>query len=323
MIFLDSEFHELAEVEVDIDIEVGTTEGASNDFELTDVPMDDFDIAGIYMPGSEIGGLIEYVKDRTDQDYSIWRGYSWRGLMSKSILMPPAGSNYLIVSGEANDIIASLLNNRLGNIFTASTESSGLTITSYQFPLYINLADGIELMLESYGYRMKITAQKVAAGDPIQILVEAVPASLVAGTYNEDNGIPMTFELDDMGINHLICGGSGELQSRMIRHLYIGENGEVTTTQYYFGLNERQEFYDYGNAQSEADLIDNGIKRLLEISSHRTLTIEAPVDLDLDIGDIIQGTFPDGTVIRSPIVKKIFKIKGGTLKTEYKIKGEQ
>lgn len=323
MILIDSALHELGDIEFDVDLEIGSTEKSTNDFELNSNILFAKDTAGFYIPGTEIGGLIEYSKDRTDQDYSTLKGYTWRGLLSKSIIMPPSGSNYKIVSGEANSVIASMLSGILGDFFTVSTAASGCTITNYQFPLYINMLDGLEGMLEAYGYRLKITANKVASNQPIQILVEAVEAQLIKGTYNEDNGIPMSFESDNMGINHLICGGSGELQNRMIRHLYIDSDGNVSTTQYYFGFDERQEFYDYANAESEDDLLDYGKKRLLELASHRTLKMEAPEDYELEIGDLVQGVFPDGTIIRSPIVQKIYKIENGMISTEYKIKGEE
>lgn len=323
MILIDSALHELGDIEFDVDLEIGSTEKSTNDFEVNSNILFAKDTAGFYIPGTEIGGLIEYSKDRTDQDYSTLKGYTWRGLLSKSIIMPPSGSNYKIVSGEANSVIASMLSGILGDFFTVSTSASGCTITNYQFPLYINMLDGLEGMLEAYGYRLKITANKVASNQPIQILVEAVEAQLIKGTYNEDNGIPMSFESDNMGINHLICGGSGELQNRMIRHLYIDSDGNVSTTQYYFGFDERQEFYDYANAESEDDLLDYGKKRLLELASHRTLKMEAPEDYELEIGDLVQGVFPDGTIIRSPIVQKIFKIENGMISTEYKIKGEE
>lgn len=323
MILINSTLHELGEIDCDVDLEVGSTDESTNDFEMNSNVLFSRDTAGFYVPGTEIGGLVEYDKEKTDQDYATLRGYSWRGLLSKNIIMPPSGSDYKIVSGEANSVIASMLSGVLGDFFTISTEDSGCTITNYQFPLYVNMLDGLEGMLEAYGYRLKITAQKVAASQPIQILVEAVEAQLVKGTFNEDNGIPMTFETDNMGINHLICGGSGELQQRMIRHLYIDENGNVSTTQYYFGFKERQEFFDYTNAESEDDLIDNGTKRLLEIASFKKLTMEAPEDYELEIGDLVQGVFPDGTIIRSPIVQKIYKIENGIINTEYKIKGEE
>ena len=323
MILLDANLHEVGDIECDIDVEVGTSEDSTNDFELESNVLFSRDTAGFYIPGTEIGGLIEYTKDWTDQDVTKLKGYTWRGLMSKSIIMPPSGSNYKVVSGEANSIIASMLSGVLGDFFTVSTEDSGCTISSYQFPLYINMLDGLEGMLETYGYRLQITAQKIASNEPIQILVEAVEATLISGTYNEDNGIPMSFEVDNMGINHLICGGSGELQNRMIRHLYIDANGNISTTKYYTGFRERQEFYDYGNAESEDDLIDNGKKRLLEVASYKKLTMEAPEEYELFVGDLIQGVFPDGTVIQKPIVQKIYKISNGTVSEEYKVKGEE
>lgn len=322
MILLDANRRELGYLNCDVDVDVGTTEASTNDFEIVRDSLMSSDVGGFYEPGTEIGGMIEYLDDSTDSDATKFRGYTWRGLLSKGVIMPPAGSNYRVVSGEANSIIASLLNGFLGGFFTVSTEDSGLTISSYQFPLYVNNLDGIEGMLEKYGYRLKITGQKISSGASIQILLEAVQAQRVAGTYNQDNGIPMQFIVDKMGINHLICGGSGELQQRMIRHLYIDADGNVSTTQYYTGFQERTEFYDYANAESEDDLIYYGTQRLLEVASSKTLKMKAPDDYELDIGDLVQGTFPDGTVIVSPIVEKIYKISGGLLSVEYKIKGE-
>lgn len=323
MILLDANLHELGSAEADVDIEIGTSEDSTNDFEFNRNSLICYNPGGFYIPGTEMGGIIEYLKDRTDEDATVFRGYTWRGLLMKSIIMPPVGYDYLTVSGEANDILTSLLSGVLGDIFTVSTKDSGLIITNYQFPLYVNLLDGIDVMLAQYDYRLKITAQKVASGQPIQILIEAVKAQVVAGTYNQDNGIPMTFILDNMGINHLICGGQGELQNRMIRHLYIDSNGVISQTQYYFGFEERTEFFDYPSAESEDDLIDNGTKRLLEVASHKTMYMQAPDNNDLNVGDIVQGTFPDGTIIRSPIIQKVFKISGGLLTVNYKIKGEE
>lgn len=323
MIFLDENLHELGASDTDIDVEIGTSEDATNDFEFKCDGECPTGVAGFYIPDTEIGGMIEYSKSKTDQDYSTLKGYTWRGLLAMSVILPPAGSNYKTVTGEANQIIDSMLSGVLGDFFTVSTEDSGLTITGYQFPLYINLLDGLEGMLEKYGYRLKITASKVASNQPIEILIEAVEAKLIEGTFDEDNGIPMTFEENYMGINHLICGGSGELQQRMIRHLYIDNNGTVSQTQYYFGFDERTQFYDYSSAESEDDLIDYGTKRLLELASHKTLKMQAPDDYELEVGDLIQGVFPDRTIIRKPIVSKVYKIQNGLLSNDYKIKGEE
>lgn len=324
MILLDEQLHELGEVESDLDVEVGTSEDSTNDFEFFSNRLFSKDTAGFYVPGTEIGGMIEYTKEKTDEDVATLRGYTWRGLLSKAgPIMPPSGDDYMIVSGEANSVIATLLSGVLGDFFAVSTAASGCTITSYQFPLYINYLDGIEGMLEEYGYRLKITADKVAANQPIVVKIEAVQAQLVQGTFNLDNGIPMTFEVDNMGINHLVCGGAGELQQRMIVDLYIDNTGVVSQTPYYTGFKERTAFFDYPNAESSDDLIAEGTKELLELASSKKMTIEAPEDYELEVGDLVQGAFPDGTVIQSPIVQKVYKITDGIVSEEYKIKGEE
>ncbi len=322
MIVLDSYLHELGEIETDIDIEYGTSEDSTNDFEVTDAQMQNVAAGGFYIPGTEIGGLFDYVKINSDSDFRVYKGFTWRGLLKNSIIMPDAGEDYKIVSGDANVVISNILSGLFGGIFSVSTEDSGLTLSNYQFPLYINLLDGIEGMLEKNDYRLKITAQKVQSHRPIRILLEAVPAVQVSGTYNEDNGIAMSYVIDNMGINHLICGGSGELQNRMIRHLYIDNNGNISSTQYYFGLDERTAFYDYPNAESEDDLLEYGMQQLKELASSKSLTMQAPEQFDLEIGDKVRGVFPDGTEIISPIVSKVYKISNGTMKIELKIKGE-
>lgn len=322
MIVLDSYLHELGEIETDIDIEYGTSEDSTNDFEVTDAQMQNVAAGGFYIPGTEIGGLFDYVKINSDSDFRVYKGFTWRGLLKNSIIMPDAGEDYKIVSGDANVVISNMLSGLFGGIFSVSAEDSGLTLSNYQFPLYINLLDGIEGMLEKNDYRLKITAQKVQSHRPIQILLEAVPAVQVSGTYNEDNGIAMSYVIDNMGINHLICGGSGELQNRMIRHLYIDNNGNISSTQYYFGLEERTAFYDYPNAESEDDLLEYGMQQLKELASSKSLTMQAPEQFDLEIGDKVRGVFPDGTEIISPIVSKVYKISNGTMKIELKIKGE-
>ena len=53
------------------------------------------------------------------------------------------------------------------------------------------------------------------------------------------------------------------------------------------------------------------------------LSIKAPEEQPLEIGDIVRGLFPDGSVIQSPVVSKIYKISNGLLHTECKVKGEE
>lgn len=324
LILFDENRAEIGRVDIDLDIEFGSSTDSENTFEINTATIQSLEPYGFYIDGTEIGGIFEYSFASTENDYQTLQGFSWRGLMSKSIIMPPSGSDYYtITSTEANTAIATLLENVLGGFFTVSTEDSGLTIDSYQFPLYINTLDGIETMLESYGYRLHIWAEKSAVGEPVSINVEAVEATQVSGVYNVDNRIPMNFTINNMGINHLICGGSGELQNREIVDLYINSSGAVSQTQYYTGFAERIAFYDYPTAESTQDLIDYGTERLLELASYKSMNMKAPSDYDLNIGDTVRGVFPDLTEIISPIVNIIYKIEEGLTTVEYKIKGEE
>lgn len=319
IILFDENMHEIGSVDIDLDIEVGTSD-ASNDFQIITSELAKYDAAGFYIEGMEYGGFFEYQKNVSDSDVTEYKGFTWRGLLTKSLILPPEGEDYKIVSGEANSIISTMLSSVLGGLFNVPSESSGLTITSYQFPLYIDTMSGLERMLEAYGYRLSIHADKGDSG--VEITVEAVEAELVAGTYNNDSEVPMTFINDQMGINHLLCAGNGELQERMKVDLYLDENGDVSQTQTFFGFDERTAFYDYGSAQSMDDLIDNGKKRLLELASHLSLSIDTPDRNDLEVGDIVRGTFPGGIVVTLPIVKKIFKIVNGNTQTEVYVKGD-
>jgi hypothetical protein len=322
IILFDSNYREIGQVDIDVDIEVGTASDSSNDFVMSTATIQSLDPYGWYIDGTELGGTFEYSQCSTEHDYSTLMGWSWRGVMALSIISPPANSDYKVVSGEANTIIRSMLANVLGGFFNVSTRDSGLTLNNYQFPLYINTLDGIEGMLEKNGYRLQIVTKKASLGEPVKVYVEAVPSEQVQGAFNKDNRIPMTFTNNNMGINHLICAGEGQLQERMKVDLYLDENGNVSQTQHFFGFEERTQFYGYSGAESEQDLIDNGTERLLELASTKSLDMKAPQDLVLNIGDTVRGVFPDGTEIISPIVNKIFKVTNGLVTVEYKIKGE-
>ena len=319
MILLDDDLHEVGYVDVDLDIEIGLSD-SPNDFEFNTATIQKLKPHAWYIEGTEYGGIVEYRESSTEYNYEVLKGFTWRGYLAKAIILPPSGSNYKVVSGDANTIISGILSGVLGGFFTVPSTSSGLTITSYQFPLYCTVLDGLELMLEKYGYRLKISCVK--DGATIKVQVEAVQAIQVEGTWNADNRIPMKFIKNDMGINHLICAGEGKLQNRVRLDLYINQNGEVSTTQYYTGFAERTAFYDYGNAESTDDLIDNGTEQLKALASSKTLQMNAPQNIALEIGDKVKGQFPDGTIMISPIVNKVYKIVDGIEEIEYKIKGE-
>lgn len=320
MILLNDALEEIGPVRLNVDFEVGTSK-ALNNFELSAPSA--LEAGAIYVPDTEWGGIFEYYDSVTDSESVTLKGWTWRGLLTQSIISPPSGSDYKIVSGEANTIIRDILSGVLDGFFTVPDIDSGLTITSYQFKLYTTVLDGLMDMLSEYGYRLKIYARKEEAGGKVQVYVEAVPAVKLDGQYDSDNGIRIRFTDNRMGINHLVCMGTGELQSRQRVDLYMQKNGTVSQTQYYNGFQERTAYYDYSSAQSLAELIKYGTERLLELANSKKFEMSTTGE-DLEVGDIVIGRErKTGIVIEKPIIKKILKITSGVVSVEYEVKGEE
>ena len=318
LILFDDSMHEIGVLAADADFEVGTSE-ALNNFEIQTLPLS---ARGFYIEGTEYGGIFEYLHESSVSTYQTRKGWTWRGLLTQSIVIPPSGSDYRIVSGEANSVIRSLLSDVLGGFFSVPETDSGCEISSYQFGLYTNLLDGLMDMLAGYGYRLNIRAEKVAASAPIAVYVEAVPVKMIEGTFNSDSPVEIEMTVDKMGINHLVCMGSGELQNRMRVDLYIDGAGGVSETQYYTGFDERTAYYDYASAESRDDLVKYGTERLLELASSNTVGIHASETETLEVGDLVRAQH-NKTVVRLPIVRKILKLERGMFRQEYRVKGEQ
>lgn len=317
LILLDDNFYGIGILKADIDFEIGNIDSLNN-FEMLTTPID---ARGLYIDGTEYGGIFEYEHGFSDENKQTLKGWTWRGLLTQGIIIPPSGSDYYTVSGDANTILADLLEDYLGGFFKVPSEEAGITISSYQFQLYTTYLEGIMDMLESVGARLKITATKDDVGSPVSVYVEAVAIETVEGSFNADSPVQLEYTFNNMGINHLVCMGQGELQERTRVDLYTDNTGAISTTQYYEGFNERTAYYDYASAESETDLTDNGKQRLLETCSSNLVSVHAKTGLDLEVGDYIRATYK-GQMVIAPIIQKILSIQQGAILTDYKVKGD-
>ena len=318
LILFDKDFQEIGPAKLEVDFEIGDS-STSNDFEIT-TAMTDF--YGFYIPGTEVGGIVECQVSISNSATKTLKGWSWRGLLSQWIISPPSGSDYKIVSGEANTVIRELMNDCLDGFFTVLEEDSGLTISNYQFKLYTSMLEGVMDMLSENDYRLDIYAKKTDPGGKVKLFCRALPITKLEGEYNNDVGLTLTFTDNRMGINHLICMGKGELQERQRVDFYIGPSGKVTRTQYYKGLAERQAYYNYSSAESYLELQKSGAEKLRELASSKKLRIDAE-SVDLNVGDVVVGRYREtGLVVEAPINKKIYRISNGRMTIEYGVKEE-
>ena len=317
LIMISNSMHEYAAITpISFECEVGTGD-ASNDFELRG-----YDVfqGGVYIPGTEYGGLIECPEDTTGEDLHTYKGWTWRGLLTQAVVSPPDGEDYYTASGDLHEIISGLVSTRFSGLFTVPAELTGVT-AEFQADRYCTVHEALTDLCEENGYKLVIEAYKA---DTVKVELRAEPVVTVAGTYNEDNRLSLTFADNRMGINHLICMGSGELRNRQRVDLYVDQNGNIGTTKYHTGLWEREQYFDYPNAESLAELEKQGRKRLKEVMSKKTLQINRIQDVEMDIGDIVTGKHTvSGTSVSAPIDRKSFTYSGGTMRLEYHVKEDR
>lgn len=309
---------------IDIDLNNDRT------FEMT-IVSDDYnnDLAygnWVYIPNTEYGGIIgEKTSETAEGDIKI-AGFTWRNVLEKKIIEPPKGEVHKIVSGELNSILKSLTSDaELTQLFTVSGESTGVSVNNYQFDRYTTLLAGIVKMLKSVNYKLQIRAIQQDGGLPTYIELSAQPVVDQSSTIelSQDCQLNFTFREKRNGINHLICLGKGEGTDRVVIDLYVQKDGTIGTTQYYTGVNERTETYDFSNAEAD-ELKEKGIEKLQELMDMQEFNMNVgALGIDVDIGDIVGGRdYVTGMYMSKPVENKIYTEEDGVISKDYELEGD-
>ena len=297
------------------DLAYGTDE---NDFELTlDLNEHCCDADCIlYIEGTEYGGIIDTISVVTDEEKLIYRGRTWQGIFGSKVIVPDEGNAYLTVSGEANAVIGNLIE-RLGlsDLFVASKDKSGLTISNYSFGRFVDGYSGIIKMLDTVSGKLKFT---FADG---QVTVSALPIVDYSNDEQFDNdSVEMEIEKTHNPVNHLICLGKGELTERQVIHLYMDGNKNISKTRTFSNLQEVTAVFDYPNAESLDELEKKGTEKFQEIVPQDKVQLNfSPEEASYDIGDIIGAReLITNTLVGVKITKKIVNISYGETNIQYK-----
>lgn len=302
-----------------LDLAFGSDE---NDFVLTVAQENHVVKAGccIYIQGTEYGGLIDAVTSDTGAKEVTYSGRTWHGLLNSKILEPDASQDYLIVNGEANTVLASLLT-RVGltPLFIADCTVSSIKIDSFRFDRYIPCYDGISKMLASVGAKLHIEH------NGSNVVLSAVPIVDYTQCGVDSDQITMKAKQTKNKVNHLICLGSGELADRMVVHLYADGNGQISQKQTFTGIDEYATIYEYPNVESNEDLIEEGTKRLEDLLQQDELSVDfTEIDDCYDVGDIVGATdYITGISISVPVSKKIVRIEGDNVSIDIEANTEK
>lgn len=285
-----------------LDLAYGSDE---NSFKLTCLPQPEAG-ALIMIDGTEYGGLVTV----RNTDGSV-EGPTWHGLLSRRILQPDTGRDYLTVSGAAGDVL-NMLFKRIGldALFTASARHA-VTIGSYSFDRYTDAYTGIRKMLAANNAKLRLIW---ADG---RVNAYALPVEHYGDSIDSDL-LEFKASLDSQPVNHLIGLGTGELKDRAVVHWYADVNGNVSQTQSLTGLAERQAVYDYSNAKPD-ELNTETRKKLIELQSQGGVEVTITDNtLSMDIGDTVTGRDNRlGITLTVPVAKKIVKSSGGILSVDY------
>ena len=308
--------------EADMDI------GNTNDFEVT-IAVSDYDTermgyrCRIFAPGTEYGGIIGDIESISGTRKVALRGRTWRGMLQYKVVEPPAGQDHLVLSGELNTAIRTLIGDRFGDLMVIPEVDTGITIKSWQVDRYVTLYDALQKLVSNYGCRLQIQYAQPEGLEYGYVTVQAVPIVDYSEQleYSQEEGIYVTVRDCRNGVNHLVCVGGGEKQDRVVLHLYVQKNGTIGKKQYYTGLNEISAVYNYSSAEADK-LEEDGTKRLKELQNYKKceMTID---NADLEIGDIVAGyDAVTNTQVIKPVIQKILKMQNGNITIDYSVKGE-
>ena len=276
--------------------------------------------ARLYIPNTEYGGLFRELQTDTKEDVIAPGGLTWRGMLQKKIIIPPSGQDYATDTGELNAIVKARVEEALPGMFIGVTKSTGKSVSNFKYDRYCTLLDGLTKLLKSKGYRLNIRYSEPDKA----VEVSAVPIIdySKAVEFSSDMQLNYVMQMQGDGVNHLICLGNGELKNRTVYDLYVDNGGNIGTTQYYTGVDEIVDIYDYAGAELP-DLIQSGEQRLRELMNVNRFEIKVEPGTDLAIGDIVGGQdYLSKMRMTAPITGKIVRWDNGFQTIEYKLEDD-
>ena len=302
------------------DFEVGHE---SNDFQIV-IKREEYESipkkARIYIPDTELGGLFRQLDTDTEQGIICPGGITWRGMMTKKIIRPAAGADYATDSGELNAIIKAKVEAAFPGLFIGVSTSTGVTV-NWQYERYCTLEDGLKKLLQSVGYRLDLSYSQSSKA----VIAQAVPIVDYSESIEFSSDLRVNYQMKQQGdgVNHLICLGKGELKNRIVRDLYIDQNGNVSTTQYYTGIDEIAEVYDSSGSEA-TDLVRTGSERLISVANKDVFNIKVDPEIEVAIGDIVGGRdYLSGMTMAAPVWSKIIKYQAGMTSIEYVLENDR
>lgn len=320
-IYTDADYNELGYLShFDADVEIGKYGISKNDFELT-LSLDErdplFTVGSLfYKEDSEVGGVIQRLKINTSDNTITLIGPTFRGLLEKEYVQPPAGSAYLNLNAEANTCINTLIGDRFGNLYTV--DNIGASNINVRYDVRdINLLQALELALGTSNARLCIRHQR---DGKVHLCAEKISDMSSTLQYDNDYQIGMIVKTQSKPYNHILCLGKGELLNRLRVNLYLQTDGSWSeSNQVHTGLDRKTYKHEDVNVEDRAELINNAIEKVADANESNTLDISFEAD-DAELFDIVSAKEKiTGISFKEPITQKIIKISNDDVEVSYKV----
>lgn len=320
-IYTDSDYNELGYLtHFDADVEIGEYDVSKNDFELT-LSLEDRDplytIGSLfYKEDTEIGGVIQRLKIDTSDNTITMIGPTFRGLLEKEYVQPPAGSAYLTLNGEANACINALIGDRFDGLFVV--DNIGASNINVRYDVRdINLLQALEKALGASNARLCIRHR---IDGKVHLYAEKINDLSDTMRYDNDCQIGMIVKTESKPYNHILALGKGELLDRLRVNLYLQTDGTWNeSNQIYTGLDRKTYKHEDVNVDDRAELIKNATGKVAESNESDTLEISFDAD-DAELFDIVGAKENvTGISFKEPITQKIIKISDGDVSISYKV----
>jgi len=187
----------------------------------------------IYIPDTEYGGIIDAIKVDTSTQMMTYSGRTWHGILESKILYPEPGKDYMYVSGEANSVLAILLERmniipgELNELYV-HPEHPIITVSEEDSGIYIEGKITSESGNYAHGY--SFIRDLLYASDAKPVIKNGVLSAVTLMDYsNNDDFLEGTDQFQAQynynGLNRVHCLGEGELRNRYTIDLYLSDNG--------------------------------------------------------------------------------------------------
>lgn len=252
--------------------------GADNTFQIqTTTKVKPRSLVGVL--GTPFGGIVDEVESSSNSPEYTLKGRTWPGVLSDCVVMPPDGKTNLTVSGKVSSCASAILSAANWPFAVQWKNESEAELGPVTINRFATAKDAIDTLMsviwKGYtGYEIT-TPKQILSLSPVFRTYGMSTIEVISGY----DGIQVTRTETTPSVNHLIGLGSGEGTARQICHRYIGKDGEITSTRYYTGPDERTATYDINN-DSGSKLIADTEKKLKEYVKPDVVEIKVPGGLD-------------------------------------------